>query len=187
MFTGGAPKQSRGPGRPIHEAADRTGEEETSRRAFDEIYERHVDRVYAICLRLSGDPGRAETLTQDVFVRAWRKLDTFRGESRLSTWLHRIAVNLALDDQRKRKRERARLADLERSDLPPTLARQTETKLALERAVAKLPDRARTALVLHAIEGYKYREIAEMMEVAIGTVKAHVHRARQRLLEEMDR
>lgn len=159
------------------------------RAAFDELYERHVGRVYAICLRLMADPTAAAETTQDVFVRAWRKIDTFRGESRFSTWLHRLAVNLALDAQRTAGRERARARPLEAVDLGeqggagPDVGRLMD----VERAIARLPDRARTAIVLYAIEGYSYEEVAEAMDVAIGTVKAHIHRARRLLLEDLER
>lgn len=155
--------------------------------AFDRLYERHVGRVYATCLRLTADARRAEELTQDVFVRVWRSIATFRGESRFSTWLYRVAVNVVLDARRRRSRRPESDADRDLVHLPAPPSREVESRLALERAVARLPDRARTALVLYAVEGYKYEEVAELMEIAIGTVKAHIHRARAKLLEELDR
>lgn len=159
------------------------------RAAFDELYERNAGRVYAICLRLTGDPAAATEAAQDAFVRAWRTLDSFRGESRFSTWIHRLAVNLVLDRQRAAARARARTRPLEAADLgiPETAAPDAARRLDVERAIARLPERARAALVLYGIEGYTYEEVAEAMDVAIGTVKAHIHRARRLLLEDLER
>ena len=155
--------------------------------AFDALYAEHVDRVFALCLRMSADERRAEELTQDVFVKAWRRIGSFRGESAFATWLHRVAVNTVLDDRKERGRRPEQL-----SALPGELFRERATggtdpegRLELERAVAALPQRARTALVLHAVEGYSYEEVAELMEVAVGTVKSHIHRARSLLLERL--
>ena len=154
-------------------------------RAFEELYRTHVDRVYALCLRMSADRERAERLTQDTFVRCWEKLGTFRGESRFSSWLYRMAVNVVLNDQRSRSRRHLRLEST--GDLGSygraVAEGVTEETIDVERALAGLPEAARTALVLYGIEGYKYREIAEMTGLAEGTVKAQIHRAR-RLLEE---
>jgi RNA polymerase sigma-70 factor (ECF subfamily) len=152
-------------------------------RAFEELYRTHVERVYALCLRMSADRERAEQLTQDTFVRCWQKLGTFRGESLFSSWLYRMAVNVVLNDQRARKRRYLRLestGDLGRygSAAPDP---RTEERIDVERALAGLPDAARTVLVLYGIEGYKYREIAEMTGLAEGTVKAQIHRARKLL------
>lgn len=155
--------------------------------AFDRLYERHVDRVHATCLRLTADRREAEELTQDVFVRVWRNLESFRGESRFSTWLYRVAVNVVLDARRKRGRMHDRTTELKGVDLPIPGDPEPENRVALERAIARLPERARTAIVLYAIEGYRYEEVAELMDVAVGTVKSHIHRARTRLLEEVGR
>ena len=156
--------------------------------AFDELYLEHVDRVYALCLRMSADTVRARDLTQDVFVRVWRTMGGFRGESRFSTWLHRVAANVVLESMRSELRGMRRLEvelpDPE-ADVPgATLPSPTGATLDLERALARLPAGARAMLVLHAVEGYQYQEIAEMSGVALGTVKAQIHRAR-RLLREI--
>ena len=156
-------------------------------RAFEELYRTHVDRVYALCLRMSADRERAEQLTQDTFVRCWEKLGTFREESLFSSWLYRMAVNVVLNDQRSRKRRHLRLestGDLGRYGRAAPEGR-TEERIDVERALAGLPDAARTALVLYGIEGYKYREIAEMTGRAEGTVKAQIHRARKLLQEAL--
>jgi len=155
--------------------------------AFDELYERHVGRVYALCVRLTADPARAEELTQDVFIRAWRKIESFRGESEFSSWLHRLTVNLVLDRQRAEGRARARTRPLDVMLAPAASGPEGARWVDLERAIARLPERARVALVLYAVEGYAYREIAEAMGIAIGSVKAHIHRARTLLLEDLDR
>lgn len=156
-----------------------------STRAFEALYDRTSDRVYALCLRMSGDTDRAEELVQDVFVRVWEKLPTFRGDSRFTTWLHRLTVNLVLQDRRGRSRRRAR--EIESGDLERfgRAARRSMpgTRVDLERAIAALPDKAREVLVLRDVEGYKYAEIATMTGTSLGTVKAQIHRAR-RLVQE---
>lgn len=162
------------------------------RGAFDELYEAHVDRVYALCLRMTADRRWAEELVQDVFVKAWRRIDTFRGASAFSTWLHRVTVNVVLDAQKARGRRPAQLSTLSDEALIGGGAGRGAGgdplgRLALEHALASLPDRARTALVLYAVEGYRYEEIAELMGVSLGTVKSHIHRARGLLLERMER
>lgn len=151
------------------------------------MYEKNVGRVYAICLRMCADRQEAERLTQDVFVRVWRKLATFRGQSEFSSWLHRLTVNAVLEDSRSARRRNARVenvadpADYERG----TIRDDPETRMDLERAIAQLPPGARQALVLHDIEGYKHDEIADMLGIASGTVKAQLHRARKLLRDRL--
>ena len=155
------------------------------RAAFEGLYRAHAGRVHAVCLRMTGDPGRAEDLTQDAFIRAWRRLASFRGESAFSTWLHRLAVNVVLEDRRSAGRREAR----ERSAATPDRARPARVGLGidLERAIAELPEGARRVFVLYAIEGYGHREIAEMAGIAEGTSKAHLHRARDLLKRSLVR
>ncbi len=156
--------------------------------AFEELYRTHVDRVYGLCLRMSADRERAERLTQDTFVRCWEKLGTFRRESRFSSWLYRMTVNVVLNDQRSRKRRHLRLestGDLGSYGRAAPEGR-TEERIDVERALAGLPEAARTALVLYGIEGYKYREIAEITGLAEGTIKAQIHRARKLLKEALN-
>lgn len=148
--------------------------------AFEALYRRTSDRVYAVCLRMSGDAERAAELVQDVFVRVWEKLPTFRGDSQFTTWLHRLTVNLVLQERRSRGRRAAReigSPDLERYGRVARRA-MPGTRVDLERAIAALPAKARQVLVLRDVEGYKYDEIAEMTGVSLGTVKAQIHRAR---------
>jgi RNA polymerase sigma-70 factor (ECF subfamily) len=152
------------------------------------LYAEHVGRVHATCLRISADPVRARELTQDVFVRAWEKLGTFRGESLFSSWLYRLAVNVVIEDQRKRTRAGRRLEvplEIRHIEGSPGPGADPGLGVDLDRAVARLPEGARTVLVLHAIEGYRYEEVAEMTGLALGTVKAQIHRARKLLRDAL--
>lgn len=159
--------------------------------AFEDLYRRHVPRVFGLCCRLAGDGLRAEELAQDVFVRAWQKLGTFRGESAFSSWLHPLAVNTALSERRAMRRRTARVFatdDLEAYDRPERPAAvDAGTDLDLERALGTLPPGARAVFVLHDVEGYKHEEIAQMTGVATGTSKAQLHRARRLLREALGR
>lgn len=153
------------------------------RLAFEQLYRSHCDRIYALCWRMcGGDKGLAEDMVQDAFVRAWNKLHLFKGDSKFGTWLHRLAVNVVLSDKRIRvkriKREQPMEAETERvlvgqSDVVAGLRRD------LESAIAGLPERARTVLVLYDIEGYQHQEIADMTGMAVGSSKAQLHRARK--------
>ncbi len=155
--------------------------------AFEDLYRAHVGRVYAVTVRMVADPGLAEELTQESFVRAWRRLSSFRGTSAFGTWLHRLAVNVALDALRARRRWHERFTD-EQPACPPTASTADPAgALDLERGIAQLPPRARTVFVLHDVEGYKHREIAQLLELSVGACKAHLHRARRRLREELNR
>jgi RNA polymerase sigma-70 factor (ECF subfamily) len=154
--------------------------------AFETIYRGCSGRVYALCLRLTANKSAAENLSQDVFVRAWQKLDSFRGECAFTTWLHRLAVNVVLQDRRStmRRKEREKVEGERRpaADIPHGAV---DAGMDLERAVALLPDRARTVLVLHDVEGYQHKEIARAMSVSVGTCKAQLHRARKMLREAL--
>jgi RNA polymerase sigma-70 factor (ECF subfamily) len=158
--------------------------------AFERLYRENVGRVYALCLRLCGDAVQAQNLTQDVFVRLWEKLPTFRGESAFASWLHRLAVNVVLSGRRVDFRRELRVAPTDDpAALPGAAAREAPAGLALdlERAIAKLPPGARAVFVLHDIEGYQHQEIAEMTGIAAGTSKAHLFRARRLLREALGR
>lgn len=156
--------------------------------AFEELYRHSVGRIYALCLRMTGNAQEAEEATQDAFVRAWEKLDTFDGRSAFTSWLHRLAVNVVLGRWRSAGRHRNRVvaiddvvAEQEQPAPPAGVA------IDLERAIATLPDGARTVFVLYDLEGYGHREIAEMTGLASGTSKAQLHRARQLLRKALDR
>lgn len=156
---------------------------------FEVLYRMHVDRVYAICLRLTASRELAERLTQDVFVQTWEKLSSFRGEAAFTTWLHRLAVNTVLQDRRKEKRRQERFVQTEDVEVVSTAFSTPVigTRIDLERAIAQLPERARTVFVMHDVEGYRHEEIAEMMNTSIGTSKAQLHRARNLLRKALDR
>ncbi len=158
--------------------------------SFEQLYRENVNRVYALCLRLSGDSGRAEELTQDVFVRAWQKLSSFEGKSAFSTWLHRLAVNVVLGDRRSEKVRVARVFATDQPEVwerPSTKTADPGTGIDLERAIAQLPPGARSVFVLHDVEGYRHEEIARMHGSAVGTCKAQLHRARRLLREALGR
>ena len=149
--------------------------------AFETLYRRHHRRVHGVIVRLVGQAGaRAEDLTQEAFVRAWQALPSFRFESAVSTWLHRLAVNTALMELRARRSRP--LADDDEDALEslstPDTAGHAVLGRDLERAVASLPPRARAVLVLHDVEGWKHEEIAGELGMAVGSSKAQLHRAR---------
>jgi RNA polymerase sigma factor (sigma-70 family) len=161
------------------------------RAAFEKLYRRHRDRIYGLVWRLAGgDAGLAEDLLQEAFVRAWLKLDSFRGDSRFGTWLHRLSVNVALSDRRIRmrkvQRETALEGAVERTTHGDSDVRAPE-QMDLEQAIAQLPERARTVLVLFDVEGHSHAEISEMTGMAIGSSKAQLHRARKLVREELEK
>ena len=162
------------------------------RRAFERLYREHVDRIFSVCVRMVGDRGKAEELTQDAFVRAWEKLGTFRGDSLFSTWLHRLAVNVVLNEQdaesRRRDRHDDRIEDLDTisyGDVRPLSV--PGLSLDLEQAIAALPPGAKKVFVLHDVEGYTHEEIAETLGVTAGGCKAQLHRARMLLRRMLTR
>jgi RNA polymerase sigma-70 factor (ECF subfamily) len=151
---------------------------------FGAFYRAHVARVYALCLRLAGDTERATELTQDVFVRAWEKRDTFRGASAPGTWLHRLAVNVVLERMRGDRRRLARVEPAgDRLDALPAAARRdaVDERLDLDAALPRVADGARVVFVLHDVLGYEHDEIARLTGLAPGTVRTQLHRARRRL------
>ena len=151
---------------------------------FELVYRSYGAQVYAVCLRMVGDPIAAQELVQDVFVRAWQRRDTFLGESAFGTWLHRLAVNVVLDRFRSDRRRGARV--MLTSDLSTSTAQargsSTDEQLDIERSLARLPSGARVAFVLHHVEGYSYEEIAALTQLAAATVRSHVFHARQLLM-----
>ena len=155
--------------------------------AFEELYRQHVSRIYGLCLRMCANPAKAEDLTQEAFIRAWQKLGSFRRQSSFRTWLHRLTVNLVLGNLRSTGRWESRLTAID--SLPEKgdggAAARPETAVDLERAISQLPPQARMVFILHDIEGYRHREIAEMTGSAPGTMRAQLHRARQLLMEAL--
>jgi RNA polymerase sigma-70 factor (ECF subfamily) len=152
-------------------------------RAFEELYHAHIGRVFALCLRMTGDQHLAEELAQESFVRAWQKLGTFRGASAFSTWLHRVAVNVVLGHLRGVGRRDVCDGGGAEDDAPgraAPISHPGET-IDLERAIGGLPDGARTVFVLHDVEGFRHHEISQLTGIAVGTSKAQLHRARKLL------
>ncbi|MBM4193126.1 MAG: RNA polymerase sigma factor [Gemmatimonadetes bacterium] len=141
----------------------------------------------ALCVRLAGDRAAADQLMQDAFVRAWESLGSFRGESAFSTWLHRVTVNVFLHGARSERRREARVTTDEDIEALPAIAvgPDPDDRIDLERAIALLPQGARTAFVLHEIEGYRHEEIAAMSGIAAATVRAQLFRARKLLMEAL--
>jgi len=152
------------------------------RDAYERIYHRHAPRLYAVLWRLcGGQAARAEDALQEAFLQAWRALPGFRFDSSLGTWLHRLGVNAALMELRANAARDAADSGDDDGDLldsMPALERCAGTSLDLERALETLPPRARAVLVLHDIEGWKHHEIAEQLQMAVGSSKAQLHRAR---------
>jgi RNA polymerase sigma-70 factor (ECF subfamily) len=158
--------------------------------AFRELYREHAGRVYALCLRLTGDGRDADERTQDVFVRLWDKLGSFRGDSAFSSWLHRLAVNVVLNERRTTGRRERRVMPAEDPDDVVEAqhpAPSAGLSIDLERAIAELPDGAREVFVLFDIEGYGHGEIAQLVGIAEGTSKAQLFRARRLLREKLER
>ena len=155
--------------------------------AFERLYRDNERKVFALCLRMSSDGALAEELTQEVFVRAWRKLGSFRGDSAFSSWLYPLTVNVALSERRSRRRRDARIfatddpASLERAPGTP----RPEAGFDLEKAMAALPPGARAIFVLHDVEGRTHDEIAALLNLATGTSKAQLFRARRLLREAL--
>jgi len=157
------------------------------RLAFEKLYRSHCDRIYALCWRMcGGDRALAEDMVQEAFVRAWNKLDLFRGDSKFGTWLHRLAVNVVLSDRRTRLKRVQREQQIN-ENVERVLVGQKDVvaglRQDLEAAIAGLPERARTVLILYDIEGYKHAEIAAMTGMAEGSSKAQLHRARKLVRE----
>jgi len=158
--------------------------------AFESLYRSNRDRIYGLLWRLcGGDAALAEDMLQESFVRAWQKLHSFRGESRFGTWLHRLSANVALSDRRTRLRRVQREVALDESIERTALGDRdvfADKRMDLEKAITRLPERARSVLVLYDVEGYRHQEIAEMTGMAVGSSKAQLHRARKLLREELD-
>ena len=162
-------------------------------RAFESLYRTGSGRVYAVCLRMTGDRERAAELTQDVFVRVWERLDGFRGDSAFESWLHRIAVNVVLESERSTRRRIARveptddLAEVEGAQMPTRREGHELDRMDLEAAIAALPPATRRVFILHDIEGFRHEEISRMTGTAQGTLRAQLFRARRMLMEALTR
>jgi RNA polymerase sigma factor (sigma-70 family) len=156
--------------------------------AFERVYRTHAPAVHALCRRMCGDDASVRELVQDVFVRAWEKLTTFRGDSSLATWMHRLAVNVVLEHLRRTKRDALRLLD-DADDAvfgATSAGGQLDAGMDIDAAVARLPAGSRTVFVLHDVHGYTHDEIADMTGIAAGTSRTQLFRARRALTRLLD-
>ena len=155
--------------------------------AFEQLYQRHNRRVYSLCLRMTQNVSEAEDLAQEVFIQLFRKIGSFRGESAFTTWLHRLTVNQVLMHFRKRSVRDEKTT--EEGETPDQAVLGTENpgrmhvvdRIALDNAIAQLPNGYRTVFVLHDVEGYEHEEIGRMLGCAVGTSKSQLHKARMKL------
>ena len=152
--------------------------------AFEVLYRQHAGRIFALASRLAGSVDQGEDLLQEIFLQAYRKLDSFKGESALGTWLYRLAVNHCLDFVRSRQARNRQVTDTlddERS-FEPMAARETPIpRIDLDRAIARLPEGCREAFVLHDVEGFDHKEVGKLLGIAEGTSKSQVFKARTKL------
>ncbi|MCC7416856.1 MAG: RNA polymerase sigma factor [Acidobacteria bacterium] len=152
--------------------------------AFEQLYREHAGRIYALASRMAGSPDEGEDLLQDIFLQAYRKMDSFKGESSIGTWLYRLALNRCLDFVRSRQAKigkRTDTLDDEHSIEPAARLDDTIARLDLERALARLPAGCREVFVLHDVEGFDHKEVGEMLGIAEGTSKSQVFKARMKL------
>jgi len=169
------------------EAADAALAASGDASAFERLYQVHVAQIHSLARRMTSEE-HADELTQDVFVRAWEKLSTYRGEAAFGTWLYRLAVNLILGRRKAMSRARDRLqAGDEMLEMLPTRPETVELTVDFESAIERLPDGAKKVFVLHDVEGFKHKEIGEMLGVTAGTSKAQLHRARMALRKYVER
>jgi RNA polymerase sigma-70 factor (ECF subfamily) len=152
--------------------------------AFEMLYQQHAGRIFALATRLAGSADEGEDLLQEIFLQAYRKLDGFKGEAALGTWLYRLALNHCLDFVRSRQARNSKVTDTlddERS-FEPRAARETPIpRIDLERAIARLPQGCREAFVLHDVEGFDHKEVGALLGIAEGTSKSQVFKARLKL------
>lgn len=153
---------------------------------FEAIYRAHVGQIYGLCLRMTGQPAFAEDCTQECFIAAWRALPAFEGRSRMSTWLHRIAVNTVLTLRRRRPGDALREAgELDEAALQLPGGSEAAGTLDVEAAMGRLPRGARDVLVLVGVYGHSHEEAAAVLGIAAGTSKAQLHRARRLMAQQL--
>ena len=161
--------------------------QQSDTRAFEGFYRMHIDKIYGLCLRMTGNVAEAEDCAQEAFIQAWNKLDRFRGDSVFATWLHRIAVNAVLGRMRKSKREHDRIQlAADTAPAPASIADDGDLR-DLSDAVDRLPEGARHVFVLYAVYGYSHDEASKMLGIAPGTSKAQLHRARRLLTQQLEK
>ncbi len=154
--------------------------------AFEALYRQHATRLYNLASRMMGAHGEADDLLQDIFLLAYRKIGSFRGESSLGTWLYRLAMNHCLDVLRNRQTRMGQQTDsLDEPDAPPVASPVplvgAVSRIDLERAIETLPPACRAAFLLHDVEGFGHQEVGTMLGISDGTSKSQVHKARMRI------
>jgi RNA polymerase sigma-70 factor, ECF subfamily len=155
--------------------------------AFEQLYQRYYRRTYSLCLRMLANPVEAEDMTQEVFIQLFKKVGSFRGDSKFSTWLHRLTVNQILMHFRKRNVKIEKMT--EDGEIPDQIIPGTENpnkmpvvdKIAIDEAIAELPNGYRTIFVLHDVEGYEHEEISSLLGLSVGTSKSQLHKARLKM------
>jgi RNA polymerase sigma-70 factor (ECF subfamily) len=174
-------------GRADADAVDATLAASGDASAFERLYRAHVGRIHSLVRRMLSDQD-VDDVAQDIFVRAWQKLGTFRGEAAFGTWLHRLAINVILGRRETLglRRQRYHEGDAVLETVPARKA-QVEMTMDFETAMEQLPDGARQIFVLHDVEGYRHEEIAAMLGLATGTSKSQLHRARMTLRRHLER
>lgn len=146
--------------------------------AFKLLYQQHIGRVYALCYRMTGEKNMAEDAAQEVFIQLWRKIANYDGNSQFSTWLHSVTANVTISYMRKQRGWFQRMLNIELSGGSEPVAPQQSDNEDLEKHIRALPERARLVFVLHAVEGYRHEEIAKMLNMAVGSSKAQLYRAK---------
>ena len=152
--------------------------------AFEQLYKEHAGRIYALASRMAGSPDEGEDLLQEIFLQAYRKMGTFKGDSSIGTWLYRLALNHCLDYVRSRQAKMSKLTeslDAETAVEPAARRATPIAKLDLDRALERLPEGCREAFVLHDVEGFDHKEVAQLLGIAEGTSKSQVFKARLKL------
>jgi RNA polymerase sigma-70 factor (ECF subfamily) len=152
--------------------------------AFETIYRQHAARIYTLACRMAGSPEDGEDLLQEIFLQVHRKLGSFKGEAALGTWLYRLALNHCLDYVRSRQAKMSKLTDTLDAETSPVPAARRESPIAkmdLDRAIERLPEGCREAFVLHDVEGFDHKEVADLLGIAEGTSKSQVFKARMKL------
>jgi RNA polymerase sigma-70 factor (ECF subfamily) len=169
----------------VEEQAVISRAQQGDQQAFYQLYQKYHRKVYAICWRMLADKDSAEDVCQEVFVQLWQKISNFRGESKFSTWLHSVTTNVVLGHLRKHKNWLQRIFSIEDQTIQDVAVEMEDDSglTALDKHIARLPERARLVFVLFAVEGYRHEEISKMLNMAVGTSKAQYHRAKSLLRE----
>ena len=155
------------------------------RNAFQQLYNRHYKRVFALTMRLTANESLAEEALQEVFIQLWQKLSSFDGKSKFTTWLHSVAANITVSYLRKQTNWLQKVVSFEQAGMPEQEVALCQGLNGIDKYIVRLPEKARLVFVLFAVEGYRHEEIAEQLNMAVGSSKAQYHRARSLLKEWM--